>query len=717
MTEIYQPTPRREGLLRRLPTITFLLIAEIFHETLLSWANTPWKANLIVGLLVLFLLDLLLFIRVTIKSIATRLTYQIKKSKLLNTKTNIAAAESPSNDKPISSLTDDQLGYAKYAYILAKEIAHCDTPMTFGIHGKWGIGKTSLAYMIREFLQPRDTEKWSRNFKLRQIQEELRSNGHELNKFLPNALLSNFVIIDFNAWQYASAQALWRALILRLSRELEIRGLSEGPNEWQQKLYYSISQEQKGEAQLNSATLNIAALQAILTFLIYLLLPSTWVVLILGAIGIVKKGEFNLIGFSDLFEQQKFSMMRKQMESVEEFQSAFKQLVDKLLERKEAEPDKQRRLIIFFDDLDRCLPEVALEIMETTKTLMDTAGCIYILLCDQELIGQGVKAKFKERFSDAEVTYQKRGQEYIEKIIQVSFNIPPINSKTLKSYIEQALHKDNMPYFDIVHATVGNNPRKIKRLSRGLELAFDVMELALGRVHLNTKSSEINTYPAHQPAVQPRTKDSNERKREYAKVYCLIYGWPEAYTILNNMVSWDKNKPEYLSELDEKVGPSVVRQEALKRVESVLENTDLKTFGKFLITVDWEKSDTVGNIAISKINPDFWRYLRTPPLFSEMEKSDLQNYIEWSTVIKSDGSRLSSELAETPVEALDLSVQVFHSLKRTGISTVGDVRELLEKGESAVMSIRNFGEKSLDELRDKMREKGFLKDQNSEGKE
>ncbi len=74
------------------------------------------------------------------------------------------------------------------------------------------------------------------------------------------------------------------------------------------------------------------------------------------------------------------------------------------------------------------------------------------------------------------------------------------------------------------------------------------------------------------------------------------------------------------------------------------------------------------------------------------------------------GTRLASEIAETPVEALDLSVRVFNSLKRTGITTVGDVLDLLEKGEQAVMSIRNFGEKSLDELRDKMREKGYLKD-------
>lgn len=77
-----------------------------------------------------------------------------------------------------------------------------------------------------------------------------------------------------------------------------------------------------------------------------------------------------------------------------------------------------------------------------------------------------------------------------------------------------------------------------------------------------------------------------------------------------------------------------------------------------------------------------------------------------------ESSRLTSEMIETPIENLDLSVRVFNSLKRTGITTVGEVLELLEKGDEAVMSIRNFGEKSLDELRQKMREKGYLKDEN-----
>jgi DNA-directed RNA polymerase subunit alpha len=80
-------------------------------------------------------------------------------------------------------------------------------------------------------------------------------------------------------------------------------------------------------------------------------------------------------------------------------------------------------------------------------------------------------------------------------------------------------------------------------------------------------------------------------------------------------------------------------------------------------------------------------------------------------------SHLASEAHDTPIENLDLSVRVFNSLKRTGITNVGDVIELLGKGDEAIMSIRNFGEKSLDELRQKMQEKGFIKDENDKESE
>lgn len=72
---------------------------------------------------------------------------------------------------------------------------------------------------------------------------------------------------------------------------------------------------------------------------------------------------------------------------------------------------------------------------------------------------------------------------------------------------------------------------------------------------------------------------------------------------------------------------------------------------------------------------------------------------------------INSEAAELPIENLDLTVRVLNSLKRTGITTIGDVLELLDKGEEAILAIRNFGEKSLDELMEKMIEKGYLEEE------
>lgn len=71
-------------------------------------------------------------------------------------------------------------------------------------------------------------------------------------------------------------------------------------------------------------------------------------------------------------------------------------------------------------------------------------------------------------------------------------------------------------------------------------------------------------------------------------------------------------------------------------------------------------------------------------------------------------------LYDKPIEELDLSVRVFNSLKRTGITSVGDVIDMLRRGSDAMLAIRNFGEKSLDELVEKLREKGYWPDENEE---
>ena len=69
-----------------------------------------------------------------------------------------------------------------------------------------------------------------------------------------------------------------------------------------------------------------------------------------------------------------------------------------------------------------------------------------------------------------------------------------------------------------------------------------------------------------------------------------------------------------------------------------------------------------------------------------------------------------AESVSTPVEDLDLTVRSYNCLKREGIHTVG---ELISRSEQDLLDIRNFGSKSIDEVKEKLAELGLaLKDSN-----
>lgn len=74
-------------------------------------------------------------------------------------------------------------------------------------------------------------------------------------------------------------------------------------------------------------------------------------------------------------------------------------------------------------------------------------------------------------------------------------------------------------------------------------------------------------------------------------------------------------------------------------------------------------------------------------------------------------SKRRHHLDEKPIEELDLSVRVFNALKRTGLTTIGDVLERVEGGDEAMLAIRNFGDKSLAELVLRLYEKDYLSEE------
>lgn len=78
---------------------------------------------------------------------------------------------------------------------------------------------------------------------------------------------------------------------------------------------------------------------------------------------------------------------------------------------------------------------------------------------------------------------------------------------------------------------------------------------------------------------------------------------------------------------------------------------------------------------------------------------------------------IPSRFYEILIEDLDLNVRVYNCLKRTGITSVGEVLEMMAKGEEEMMNIRNFGPKSLAELKQKLTERDLLwiKEEEPEG--
>jgi DNA-directed RNA polymerase subunit alpha len=58
-----------------------------------------------------------------------------------------------------------------------------------------------------------------------------------------------------------------------------------------------------------------------------------------------------------------------------------------------------------------------------------------------------------------------------------------------------------------------------------------------------------------------------------------------------------------------------------------------------------------------------------------------------------------------PIEQLDLSQRTYNCLKRSQITKVGQVMQM---SEDELLSLRNFGQKSLEELRERLRQHGLL---------
>ena len=306
----------------------------------------------------------------------------------------------------------DRLNLFSYADALKEFIHSCDTPMTVGLQGDWGSGKTSMMNMLRG--------------------DENHPKSGLLSK-------TKCLVVNFETWSYSQfndRKSLPMACLFALTQKLGNALQEESGVDDKDKVKQAFGNAMGRLANVIKETkVGVPGIQ----------IP----------VGAVFDDDGSVPEANDLSEQML------------EFKRNFTELVARW-----AEPaiESGKRVVICVDDLDRIEPVIALEMLESIKNFLDVEGCVFVFAVDYEVVQEGMKIKLG---LDVQKT---SGKSFFDKIIQLPFNMPRDSydiegyiKELIKAanfpYAKQLSEEKRSAYLrDITLASVGGNPRSIKRV-------------------------------------------------------------------------------------------------------------------------------------------------------------------------------------------------------------------------------------------------------------
>jgi Cdc6-like AAA superfamily ATPase len=372
-------------------------------------------------------------------------------------------------DAPLRDPADDLLGMAPHARTLARFLENVKLPFTIGIYGKWGEGKTTYSNLLIKCLEKEPC--WDK----------------------PG-------VIRFSAWPYITADAIWRALLDLIARELllgqaenqdqsaereqptqqerpadleqpeqatsantfrqrmsrvlrtEVLTVRGGEVDADRQQYERFRKRFDRSAAVANRTLGEGSSGTTVTALAGLVLSAA-ATLAPGIVGLRK-----VLGIGDESVREMFAGEQPSapevVASVEELREDIKEIFKK----------GARPLIILLDDLDRCLPHVALDVLETVKVFFFESGdvnakCLFIVAVDEELIGRGLRMRIgRDRQLDADA----EARAYLEKIVQLRVPVPSPDDAHVRRLISASFPTWAWAT-DLCAAGIGRNPRRLKQ--------------------------------------------------------------------------------------------------------------------------------------------------------------------------------------------------------------------------------------------------------------
>ncbi|MBN4047213.1 NTPase [bacterium AH-315-P13] len=384
--------------------------------------------------------------------------------------------------------SEDLLGFKVHADLLVDVIRDDSVlPITIGVFGDWGSGKSSI---------------------LKIIQEELENTEGESKD-------EETLCIYFNGWTFEGYDDAKAALLNSILNELEDNKklndeVREIVKEKAKKLWKSINWMRGAGMVLKNIAL--PAVSAYFTG-----------GLSLAPFAIQKLTEWDVDSPEKLIKKlsseegkEFFKSLKKESEEensntnpVAEFRKDFSDLL---------EATQFKRLVVIIDDLDRCKPERIIENLEAIKLFVNVPKTAFIIGADPRIVEHAIEFKYGNS-NPIQEDNPRIIKDYLEKLIQLPYSLPKLSEPEVETYISMLICKREIgeTKFKKIHSKFQEFRVKDKYSSYGLLN----MQTELSPEDFEKVKSNIISIPSLVPLITQSLYGNPRQIKRFLNTYIL----------------------------------------------------------------------------------------------------------------------------------------------------------------------------------------------------
>lgn len=541
---------------------------------------------------------------------------------------------------PDNETSTDLIGFQVHADLLRDVIVNpAMLPITIGVFGDWGGGKTSIMKMLERALDP-DT--WPAGSPER-------------------SLCDGIAVVYVNTWQFEGYDDAKSAILSSVLMQLK--------------------EHKRFGKKVQAGALNLLKAvnwgRFIRLSLKHVAVPAA-AAFMTGGAAAIPAGVAASIGLTSLLSQGGVAATDK--EGLKEAEVAelwkgipeehgldvktFRDQFSKLLDS-----GTIKTLVVLIDDLDRCTPERIVENLEAVKLFLSVERSAFVIGADRRIVEHAIRSRYALRATDDtdRQTADRLVRDYLEKVVQVPYTLPRLSASEIETYMALLFCQHHLDTGDAALCIAASE--KARTANRYGTFGYGGIKAALEREPKDELVAALTLSKAAAPLIADGLKGNPRQVKRFLNALLLrrqlarVAGLTDAVRtdVLVKLMVLEYVEPDRFTELFNDLGQSDGRVPMLGRFEGGAS--------------PGEKTSSEDRVSPAWTTPWVKRWIAMPPLLADI---DLRDYF-W--------------VARDRLESTFAGVTMVPPIVRTVLE--GLVSGLAPKRNAAVQTAKNLKSEEL----------------------